>query len=195
MVNSIYSLKKLKQLAKRFDRGNNSTISHSDHVANFALGLCKALNIRGKRRHVIITASLIHDVGKIVIDQQIWLKREKLTDAEWLKIRMHPLISAQLAEESGLVKGIVEAIYYHHVWFNGNGYPDSAGKRGQRIPIAARIIAICDAYEEITSDKVYKSKMTQGEALEELKRHAAEQFDPRLVEIFIKIVSVENKLE
>jgi len=181
----IYNPQELRALARKLDRTNNCTPCHSENVANYALELCKALKIRGKKKDMIIAASLIHDVGKIGIDTRIWAKGQRLSSIEWLKIKMHPIISARLVKEAGFSKEVVEAIYYHHVWFNGNGYPTNARKKGSRIPISARIIAVCDSYEAMVSERPYRKAMIIHEAIRILRKYSAKQFDPRIVEIFI----------
>lgn len=188
MDNTVYSLQNLKEFARRLDRGNNHTPCHSENVANFALDLCRALGIRGKKKDMIVTACLIHDVGKIAVDPDVLEKHEKFNDVETLKIRLHPVISARLAKQAGLDKTVVETIYYHHVWFNGRGYPDKAYKKGQRIPIGARILAVCDSYDSMISQRSYREKITREKAIEELRRSAVKQLDPRIVEVFIGII-------
>ncbi len=189
MDSSIYSLQNLKEFARKLDRGNNHTPCHSENVANLALDLCKALGIRGKKKDMIVTACLIHDVGKITVDPEVLEKHEKFNDVETLKINLHPVISARLAKQAGLHKTIVETIYYHHVWFNGRGYPDEAYKKGLRIPIGARILAVCDSYDSMISESSYREKATKEEAIEELRRNAVKQFDPRILEVFIGIIT------
>ena len=192
MTNSIYNLSKLKELARRLDRENNYTPCHSENVANLAMEICRALNIRGKKKDMIITACLIHDIGKIAMGPEVLLKHERLSAAESLKIKLHALISARLAKQAGLDNAIVETIYYHHVWFNGNGYPDAAYKKGTRIPIGARIMAVCDAYDTMVSSRAYKEKIPKEEAIKELQKNSIKQFDPKIVEIFIKAVNGGN---
>lgn len=188
MTKSIYSLNKLKALARKTDRLNNHTPCHSERVADYALKLCRALNIRGKRKDAIITACLVHDTGKIVVDTSVWGKKERLTHKEMRFIKMHPAIAAKLAKAAGCSDKVAELIYYHHQWFNGNGYPDLK-KQGSRIPIGARILAVCDAYEAMVSSRPYRRRIPAEEAIEELRRNAVRQFDPKIVEIFIKIVT------
>lgn len=191
MNNSIYSLRKLRELARKLDRENNYTPCHSENVANLAMDLCKALGIRGKRKDMIIAACLIHDIGKVGIDQKILDKKERLTDIEWLRIKRHPTISAMLAKEAGYSDKVAEIIYYHHVWYNGNGYP-KATKKGARIPIGARILAVCDTYESMISKRSYKEVASRQEAIDELKKNSIRQFDPRIVEVFSRAVAAEN---
>jgi len=191
MINSIYSPQKLKTLARKLDRSSNFTPYHSERVANYALELCKALGIRGKKKDLIVNACLVHDVGKAVVDKEVWSKTDKLNLSDWHLIRMYPKISAILAKESGLAANISEFIYYQHIWYNGNGYPE-ADKKGQRIPIGARILAICDAFEAMVSGRPYRVPISREEAIEQLRKRAIDQFDPRLVEVFIEKVINTN---
>lgn len=188
MDNTIYSLQNLKEFARRLDRENNHTPCHSENVANLALDLCRALGIRGRKKDMIVTACLIHDVGKIAVDSDVLDKHAKFNNVEILKIRLHPAISAKLAKQAGFNKTVVETIYYHHVWFNGRGYPDEAYKKGPRIPIGARILAICDSYDSMVSPRSYREKVNKEEAIEELRRSAVKQLDPRIVEVFIGLI-------
>lgn len=188
MDDSIYSSQYLKEFARKLDRENNHTPCHSENVANLAFEVCRAMGIRGRKKDMIITACLIHDVGKLAIDSSVLNKHTKLNNVEKLKIKMHPLISARLARQAGLDKIVIETIYYHHVWFNGRGYPGVVHKKGQRIPIGARILAVCDAYDSMVSQRSYREKITREEAIEELRRSAIRQLDPRIVEVFIGIV-------
>ncbi|MCX5715576.1 MAG: HD domain-containing protein [Candidatus Omnitrophica bacterium] len=182
---------RIKELANRLDKGHNHTPHHSEHVAEYARAVCRMLHIRGKRKDIIINACLIHDIGKSVIGADIWAKKKRLSEIDWYKIQLHPLISAKIAKEMGCDGKVVELIYYHHVWFNGSGYPRKNGhslKKGNRIPIGARILAICDAYEAMVSRRAYRDGEPSDEAIGELRKHAAEQFDPRIVEVFINTI-------
>ncbi|MEI8176029.1 MAG: HD domain-containing phosphohydrolase [Candidatus Omnitrophota bacterium] len=185
---SIYSIQQLRELSRKVERENDFAPAHSEHVADLALELCRELGIRGVRKDAIIAASLIHDVGKLTVDGSVLVKREKLTDLEWHRIRMHPMISAQLALQSGLSGAVVEIVYYHHVWYNGNGYPDNAFKKGRRISIGARILAVCDAYDCMVSPRAYRERRTPQEGICELERWSVKQFDPTIVELFARIV-------
>ena len=192
MNSSIYTLNKLKELARKLDRENNHTPCHSENVANLALELCRALNIRGRKKDMIITACLIHDIGKLAVKPEVLSKNGKLSIVEALRVKLHPIISARLARQAGLNKTIVETIYYHHVWFNGNGYPDNAVKKGARIPIGARILVVCDTYDSLISKRSYKDVKSKEEAVEELRKNSIRQFDPRIVEVFSRIVQAGN---
>ena len=191
MINSTYSISGLKTLARRLDRESNCTPCHSENVANYAAELCKALQIRGRRKDAILTACLVHDVGKISVDREVWLKKGRLSDADWHKIKQHPALSATLAQEAGCDEKIVDIIYCHHMWYNGNGYPH-AGKKGQRIPVGARILSVCDAYDAMISKRPYREPVSREEALGELKKHSISQFDPNIVEVFEGVLGIQK---
>ncbi len=191
MGDSIYTIQRLRAMSQKLDRENNFTPCHSENVANLSLDLCRELGIRGKRKDMIVTASLIHDVGKFGVDKSIWAKPGKLSASDWLEVKRHPALSAQLAKQAGLGKDVIETIYYHHVWFNGHGYPD-VKKKGSRIPIGARIIAVCDAYDAMVSQRPYKEGLQKAEAIEELKSGAVRQFDPRIVQVFAEMLGGSN---
>jgi putative nucleotidyltransferase with HDIG domain len=183
---------RVRELAERLDNGHNHTPHHSERVAGYARLLCRLMQIRGKKKDTIINACLIHDIGKAVIDAEVWAKKERLSEFDWYKIQLHPLLSAIIAKEMGCDEKTVEIIYYHHVWFNGNGYPHKDGyprRKGNRIPIGARILAVCDAYEAMISQRAYRAAGKSDEAVCELRRRASEQFDPRIDEVFINQVT------
>lgn len=193
MNDSIYSIETLKELARKVDRMGNGACGHSEEVAQRARELCKALNVRGKRREIVIEACLIHDVGRIGVDAAVWSKTEKLNDIDWHQIKQHPAIGAKLAQRAGYEKHVVQIVYNHHVWYNGRGYPKSR-RKGARIPLGARILAVCDAYEAMISKRPYREAKTSDEAIQELKKNVVKQFDPRIVEVFAERV-VDNNAE
>lgn len=188
MTNSIYSIQKLRELARRLDRENNHTPCHSENVADLAMDLCRGLGIRGRKKDMIVTACLIHDVGKLVLDSKVWAEKEKLDGSRSLKVKMHPAIAARLAMEAGCGEKVAEIIYYHHVWYNGSGYPEAYRRKGMRLPVGSRILSVCDAYESMVAKRAYKDGIPPEEAIGELRKNSVRQFDPRIVEIFIKVV-------
>jgi len=185
------SVQKLKALARELDTNVTMTPRHCEKVADYCVELCKAMEIRGKKRNIIVTAGLIHDIGKLPINPTLWIKKEKLSDSEWRTIQLHSVISARMAKEAGCDEKIVEALYYHHVWYNGKGYPDIK-KKGKRIPISARILAICDAYDSMTSKRPYREPFSPERAVEELLKYSIKQFDPAIVETFIKVIEKKD---
>jgi HD-GYP domain-containing protein (c-di-GMP phosphodiesterase class II) len=128
----------------------------------------------------------MHDIGKISISENILNKPEKLTLAEWDEIKHHPAIGYRILKGVEGYSFHARVILYHHERWDGTGYP--MGAKGDRIPILSRILAIADAYEAMTADRPYRGKMSDEEAVEELKNNSGIQFDPELVEIFIEKV-------
>lgn len=130
----------------------------------------------------------VHDIGKIAIPERIVIKPGDLSLEEWKMIWKHPEIGYRIAGSSPKLAGIAEAILAHHEWWDGTGYP--RGLKGEEIPLISRIISIVDAYDVMTHDQPHKKARSYQAALDELKRGGGSQFDPKLVEIFLKIVSI-----
>jgi len=131
-------------------------------------------------------AALLHDVGKIAIPDAILRKVEPLTPDERNTIHLHPYHSAQIVKPVEPLKRIVPWIYHHHERWDGDGYPD--GLAGEDIPLASRIIAVADTYNAMTTDRPYRKGQTHEKAVVELQEHAGAQFDPQVVEAFLRVV-------
>ena len=177
-------LNTIKTLAKVIDANDAYTKGHCDKVMKYSLMICRKLKLSPKDENAIKTASLLHDIGKIGIDLSIIRKAEKLTEDDWTKIKLHPEIGAKIVSQMGFLHEIVPIIKHHHERYNGGGYPES-GRCAGRIPLGARIIAVADAYDAMTSDRPYRKAMPQEAAMEELRRCAGAQFDPVVVKAFI----------
>jgi len=173
----------IKTLAEIIDANDSYTRGHCDKVMKYSIEICKRLNLGQRHMNSIKTASMLHDIGKIGVDLSVIRKAGKLSDEDWAKIRKHPEVGARIVRQIGFLNDIVPIIKHHHARFSGGGYPD-AGKRGERIPIGARIIAVADAYDAMTSDRPYRKAMSHEEAVSELKRCSGTQFDPKVVTAF-----------
>ena len=178
-------LNSIKTLAEIIDANDSYTSGHCDKVMKYSIKICKHLNLEPRHTNAVRTASILHDIGKIGIDLSVIRKADKLTQEDWDKIRKHPEIGARIIRQVGFLNEIVPIVKYHHSRFNGGGYPDPK-KRGESIPIGARIIAVADAYDAMTSDRPYRKAMSHGEAVAELNRCSGTQFDPKVVRAFIK---------
>jgi HD-GYP domain-containing protein (c-di-GMP phosphodiesterase class II) len=128
-------------------------------------------------------AGLLHDIGKIGIPDAILLKPGRLTEAEFLKIKEHPAIGKKILEPVVSLADKVPLIFHHHERFDGKGYP--TGLAGENIPLRARIIAVADAFDAMTSDRPYRTAMAFPEGLAELQRNKNTQFDARVVDAFV----------
>ena len=135
----------------------------------------------------IRVAALLRDIGKVAVPTEILAKSSALTSSEWRAIVQHPRIAQVILEQATALREAVPLILHHHERFAGHGYP--FGLRGDEIPLGARIVAIADAYDAMTSDRPYKRAMGHEAAIRELRRHAGTQFDPALVRLFCELFS------
>jgi HD-GYP domain-containing protein (c-di-GMP phosphodiesterase class II) len=135
---------------------------------------------------VIRHASILHDVGKIGIREKILKKPGLLTEEERREMEYHPFIGTRILQSVKLLEPVMPLVYHHHERYDGTGYPD--GLKGEEIPLGSRIIAVADAFESMTSDRPYRKALPLEEALAELRRGAGRQFDPRVVEVFLRLV-------
>jgi HD-GYP domain-containing protein (c-di-GMP phosphodiesterase class II) len=126
---------------------------------------------------------MLHDIGKIGIDNSILNKPGKLSKNEWEIMKKHSEIGYRIAMSSPELEPIAEYILAHHERWDGNGYPQ--GLKGEEIPLLSRILAVVDSYDAMTEDRVYRKAMTHQAAIEEIKKNAGTQFDPNIAQIFI----------
>ena len=162
------------------------TKSHSDRVAEYTKLFGHHLNLSEDELKTLVLAADFHDIGKIGISDAVLLKPGKLTDEEYTKIKLHPVISVNILASSEAFKDALPAIRHHHERIDGKGYPD--GLKGENIPYLARILAICDTFDAITSRRVYKDELTIENALQEIDRVKNAQLDKELADKFIKFV-------
>jgi len=172
------------------DARDHETTGHSFRVALYAVTLARAMEVRGEELKAIEWGALLHDVGKMVVPDEILRKMGPLTEAEWHIMRQHPNWGFEmLAEVSFLQPAVLDIIYCHHERWDGKGYP--RGIAGETIPLAARIFAVVDTYDAITSDRPYRRARGHSAAIAEVRRVAGQQFDPDIVQAFSDIPEVE----
>lgn len=162
------------------------TYGHSEKVMEYSVLIAQGLGIKGKELMDIRLAALLHDVGKIDISSDILNKKSSLTREDWEVLKQHPVRGAILLREIRLLERASVLTLYHHERFDGKGYP--GGMAGEDIPLGARIIAVADSFDAMTTERCYKRARSVDEAVAELKRGAGSQFDPEIVEIFIRIL-------
>jgi putative nucleotidyltransferase with HDIG domain len=182
------SIASVMEIARTIDARDGGTARHSHVVARYAELTARELDLPEDVVEDISLAGLLHDVGKTAIPEQILAKPGPLTDIEWLEMRRHPWIAVELLECCELEE-ISEWIYCHHERPDGNGYP--RGLSGDEIPLEARILAVADAFEAMTNDRVYRASIGTWRACEELRCCAGEQFDEVVVEAFLRVVDRE----
>jgi putative nucleotidyltransferase with HDIG domain len=172
------------------DARDHETTGHSFRVALYAVSLAKAMGLHGEQLKAIEWGALLHDVGKMVVPDEILRKMGPLTEEEWHIMKQHPTWGFDmLAEVSFLQAASLDIIYSHHERWDGQGYP--RGIASEAIPLSARIFAVVDTYDAITSDRPYRRARPHAVAVAELQRVAGQQFDPVVVEAFRQLPEVE----
>lgn len=169
----------IRALAAAIDAKDPYTKGHSERVADISVALAQELNLSGRDIESIEYTALLHDIGKIGIADNILGKNSSLTNKEFDKIKEHTVIGAKIIEPVDFLKNSYKAIYHHHEKYNGKGYPD--GIKSEKIPILARIIAVADAYDAMSSDRPYRKKLSHNKILKELEEQSGKQFDPEVV--------------
>lgn len=180
-------MRTIKVLAHAIDARDHYTHSHSEKVAKYAVIIAEEMRMPLEDIEVLREACELHDLGKIGVEDSILSKPAQLTEKEWENIRRHPLIGAQILEPLTFLNGAIDLVKQHHERYDGKGYP--AGIKGEDILLGARIINLVDAYEAMRSARSYrKEPLSKEEAILEIKRNSGIQFDPKVVEAFLKVV-------
>ncbi|MEA2388196.1 MAG: hypothetical protein QOG41_969 [Thermoleophilaceae bacterium] len=172
-------------LAEVIDIRDSGTASHSETVGRYAGAIARELGLPQDLVERVRFGGIVHDVGKIGIPDSVLRKPGWLSDDDWIEMRRHPEIGARILRGANL-DDIGEWVLHHHERPDGQGYPE--GKSGNEIPLEARILAVADAYEAMTSDRVYRPAMSQQAARDELRSCAGAQFDPRVVDAFLTLL-------
>jgi len=165
---------------------NLETEEHVERLRELSIKIGKAIGLPEKTIGELGLFALLHDIGKIAIDERILSKPGKLTDDEWNQMKRHSEIGYRMAQASPEISYIAEYILCHHEKWDGTGYPQ--GLKGENIPLLSRILAVVDAYDAMTNDRVYRKKMSKEEAKQEILRNSGTQFDPEIVKIILEKV-------
>jgi len=181
----------IRALAAAIDAKDPYTKGHSERVSEMSVVLAQELNLSDNDIENIEYTALLHDIGKIGIDDSILGKKGSLTDQEFDKIKEHTIMGANIIQPVDFLKNSYRAIYHHHERYNGKGYPD--GIKSEDIPILARIIAVADAYDAMSSDRPYRKKLSKDKILKELKDQSGKQFDPEIVKVLISVLDRERE--
>ena len=175
----------LKALTAALETRDSETHGHSERVVSYSLRLGREYGLNSEQMKSLEFGSLLHDIGKIGVPDSILRKPAKLTEEEWVLMREHPLHGQQILRGIEFLQGAARVVAQHHEQWDGSGYP--VGLRGEEIDVCARIFAVADAFDAITSDRVYRRGKTYEAAAQELDDWAGRQFDPKVVEAFHRV--------
>lgn len=175
----------LTALVRALDAREKEVGSHSERVMNYTILLAEKLGIREPEMSVMARGALLHDIGKIGVSDNILLKPGKLNDEEWIVMKKHPLVGYDILSGIEFLKGAADFVLSHHERFDGMGYP--YGLKGAEIPLSARIFALVDTLDAMTSDRPYRKALPFSAVLDEVRTHSGKQFDPDIVKAFLDI--------
>jgi putative nucleotidyltransferase with HDIG domain len=173
-----------ESLADAIEKRDPYTGGHTQRVTSYSLATAKYLKLKPMEMKWLRIASVLHDIGKIGIEDQILRKPERLNPEEFSVIKRHSEIGAEIIQHIRQLKEIIPGVKYHHEQFDGRGYPE--GLIGNAIPVIAKIVAVADTYDAMTTDRPYRKALGKEIAIEELRRCSGTQFDRDVVEAFIQ---------
>ncbi|MDR7870982.1 MAG: HD domain-containing protein [Tissierellaceae bacterium] len=183
-------LSTIQTLGKTLEAKDPYTSGHANRVEEYSVILAEAVGLSEDKIQNIKTAAVLHDIGKLAINDNILNKATRLTSEEYAQIMKHPSIGADIISKMDFFKDIKEIVRYHHERYDGKGYPD--GLKGDAVPFEACILAIADSYDAMTSDRPYRKALEKEEALKEIEKNAGTQFHPHLAEVFVSIMSEQR---
>jgi putative nucleotidyltransferase with HDIG domain len=161
------------------------SVAHAMRVTQLAMRLATVLRTDEERLDAIRSGGPVHDIGKLAVDPRILTKPAALDERERAEINRHPVVGAQMLEQTDAGRRGRECVLHHHERWDGNGYPD--GLAADQIPYEARILAVADAYDAMTSDRPYRAALSHDEAVAEVERCAGTQFDPHVAAAFLTL--------
>ena len=182
----------MKTLAQVVEAKDRTTRGHLDRAHSLGVELARRIDPELAGRPEVGYGFFLHDIGKVGIPEDILCKAGSLSDPEWDVMREHPTIGAQIVAPIQFLGDAVQVIRHHHERFDGTGYPSAM--RGDEIPLAARVFAVADSYDAMTSDRPYRNALPKERALEEISAGSGSQFDPDVVEVFLDLAAEEAAL-
>jgi putative nucleotidyltransferase with HDIG domain len=180
-------LETVVSLANAMDARDTYTRDHSQRMAKIATQVSRTMNLSAEEIEAIHWAAILHDIGKIGVPDEILNKKGALTKKEWVVMKEHPVIGAQIVAPVKYLAPVSPIIQAHHEKFDGTGYP--YGLKGEEIPLPARILSVVDAYVAIRDERLYSKGHNHEEAIAELRRASGTQFDPQVVDVFCKTIT------
>ncbi len=173
-------------LSQAIDAKDGYTRGHADRVSRVAGAIARELGLPESGIEQIELAGMLHDIGKIGVEDRILMKPARLDDDEQDAMQRHPIYGASILEPSKQLRPLVPIVLHHHEHYDGSGYPE--GLVGEEIPIASRILLVADAYEAMTSDRIYRKAIGHEGALQQLNKYKGVQFDPKVVRAFEQVL-------
>ncbi|WP_448523048.1 HD domain-containing phosphohydrolase [Pseudothermotoga sp.] len=174
----------IEALARAIDLRDAETYGHSERVANLTMEIAKAMGVEKEQLIHVRRGALLHDIGKLAVPDRILLKPGKLDEEEWKIMKMHPLYAQEALSKIEYLKPALDIPLYHHERWDGNGYP--FGLKAEEVPLSARIFAVVDVYDALSSERSYA--WTKQEAIDYIKNESGRQFNPKVVEVFLNIL-------
>ena len=185
-------LQTIQALAQAIEAKDRSTRGHSERVTKLAIEIARELNINRENIEILQYASILHDIGKIAVEEEILNKPGKLTEAEYERIKIHPVKGEEIIGPITFLDNVKPIIRHHHERFDGKGYPDQM--KGNEIPLLARILSVADVFDALVSDRPYRVfRMSHEEALAEIQKCSGTQFDPEIVQTLTQMFQ-SNKI-
>ncbi|MGN1104546.1 MAG: HD-GYP domain-containing protein [Candidatus Coproplasma sp.] len=185
------TLEAISTIANIIDAKDEYTQGHSQRVSEYSTELAKQLGYSDAEVENIRYIALLHDIGKIGIPDSVLKKTGRLTDEEYNIMKQHVDIGNRILKDNTAIKDLAKGAKYHHERYDGTGYTE--GLKGENIPEIARIISIADAYDAMTSTRVYRPEMTEEQAIQQLIKNSGSQFDPAMVEVFLRILAEKKE--
>ncbi|MFW5789837.1 MAG: HD-GYP domain-containing protein [Bacillota bacterium] len=180
----------VESFLKVIDSKDDYTEGHCERVSQYAGILCRKAGLKHNQVEKIVNMAKIHDIGKISVPDKILKSSGKLSDKEYAEMKNHSKYGYEILEDLDIFKKDLEIIKHHHERYDGNGYPD--GLKGDDIPLGSRILAICDAYDVMSTGRVYKPALTRKEIIAEFEKCSGKQFDPNYTDMMIELIKEEE---
>lgn len=177
----------VQALSQAIDAKDGFTRGHADRVSRIAGAISREIGLPERQIEQIELAGLLHDIGKIGVEDRILMKPARLESDEQELMRRHPIYGASILEPSAALRPLVPIVLHHHENYDGSGYPE--GLKGDQIPMGSRIIIVADAYEAMTSDRIYRKAIGHERAMDQLTKYKGIQFDPKVVRALEQVVS------
>ncbi len=183
-------LESIETLRYTVEAKDSYTKGHSDRVSAYSVLIGEKLGLSKEELKTLKIGGLFHDIGKIGVSDAILLKNTKLTDDEYSEIKNHPAIGKHILSNATIFKDLIPIVYHHHEKYDGTGYPEQL--KGENIPLLARIVAVADSFDAMTSNRSYRSERDLDYAKSEIERCSGTQFDPVVANAFLDILSHMN---